>query len=74
MPDLEAGFAHGGRDRGDRVDAQDRIDTGNWPVAGMTMVSFRNNHLSYALTWFGMALLALLAAGFVARSEFRRKR
>lgn len=56
------------------VDAQDRIDTGNWPVAGMTMVSFRNNHLSYALTWFGMALLALVAAGFVVRSEFRRKR
>lgn len=56
------------------VDAQNRIDTGNWPVAGMTMLQFRDNHLSYALTWFGMALLALLAAGFVVRSEFRRKR
>jgi len=56
------------------IDAQDRIDTGNWPVPGLTMVQFRNNHLSYALTWFGMALLGLLASGFVLRSEFRRAR
>ncbi|VXB66448.1 SURF1-like protein [Luteimonas sp. 9C] len=56
------------------IDAQDRIDTGHWPVPGLTMVQFRNNHLSYALTWFGMALLGLLATGFVLRSEFRRKR
>lgn len=56
------------------IDAQDRIDSGNWPVPGMTMVAFRDNHLSYAMTWFGMALLGLLATGFVVRSEFRRKR
>lgn len=55
------------------IDAQDRIDTGNWPVPGMTMLQFRDNHLSYALTWFGMALLGLLATGFVVRSEFRRR-
>lgn len=54
------------------VDAQDRLDNGNWPVPGMTMLHFRDNHLSYALTWFGMALLALLALGLVLRSEFRR--
>lgn len=56
------------------VDAQDRIDTGNWPVPGLTVIRFPDNHLSYALTWFGMAVLALLAAGFVLRSEFRRGR
>ena len=55
------------------VDAQDRLDTGNWPVPGLTIVQFRDNHLSYALTWFGMALLAGLAAVFVLRSEFRRR-
>ncbi len=54
------------------VDAQDRLDTGNWPVPGLTVVQFRDHHLGYALTWFGMALLALFAAGFVVRSEFRR--
>jgi surfeit locus 1 family protein len=31
------------------------------PIGGLTVVSFRNNHLSYALTWFAMA--AGLAAG-----------
>jgi surfeit locus 1 family protein len=34
---------------------------GGWPRGGLTVVRFRNDHLAYALTWFG---LALLAAGF----------
>lgn len=33
-----------------------------WPRGGMTVVKFRNSHLSYALTWFALALLA--AFGF----------
>lgn len=33
-----------------------------WPRAGMTVVKFRDPHLSYALTWFGMALLTAFAA------------
>ncbi|WEK41790.1 MAG: SURF1 family protein [Candidatus Sphingomonas colombiensis] len=33
-----------------------------WPRGGLTIVTFRNSHLSYALTWFAMAaLLAVLA-------------
>ncbi|MFT3977930.1 MAG: SURF1 family protein [Sphingomonas bacterium] len=33
-----------------------------WPRGGLTVVAFRNSHLSYALTWFAMAgLLAVLA-------------
>jgi surfeit locus 1 family protein len=28
------------------------------PVAGLTVVSFRNSHLSYALTWFALALMS----------------
>jgi surfeit locus 1 family protein len=28
------------------------------PVAGLTVVHFPNNHLEYALTWFGLALLS----------------
>lgn len=34
----------------------------SWPHAGMTVVRFRDPHLSYALTWFGMALLTAFAA------------
>jgi surfeit locus 1 family protein len=37
----------------------------------MTVVKFRDPHLSYALTWFGMALLALVAAGVLVASERR---
>jgi len=29
------------------------------PVAGLTVVSFPNNHLGYAITWFTLALLCL---------------
>jgi surfeit locus 1 family protein len=39
------------------------------PIPGLTVVTFRNSHLSYAITWF---LLALLTAGFgvlVARTR-----
>ncbi|OJU20949.1 MULTISPECIES: SURF1 family protein [unclassified Sphingomonas] len=42
------------------------IDAGpngsDWPRGGLTVVAFRNAHLSYGLTWFAMAaLLAVLA-------------
>ncbi|MDE1914529.1 MAG: SURF1 family protein [Sphingomonadales bacterium] len=36
------------------------------PVAGLTVVSFPNNHLGYAITWFTLALLCL-GAIFVVR-------
>ncbi|HEU4375975.1 MAG TPA: SURF1 family protein, partial [Telluria sp.] len=37
------------------------------PVGGLTVISFHNNHLVYALTWFGMALMAAGAAYLVMR-------
>ncbi|UYY78037.1 SURF1 family protein [Sphingomonas sp. R1] len=37
------------------IDA-DRSGDG-WPRGGMTVIRFPNNHLVYALTWFGLALL-----------------
>ncbi|WEF23922.1 SURF1 family protein [Paracoccus sp. S3-43] len=41
------------------IDA-DRVGEGQ-PVGGMTVIAFRNPHLTYALTWFAMAaLLAVL--------------
>jgi surfeit locus 1 family protein len=32
---------------------------GGWPKGGQTVVSFRNPHLSYAVTWFGLAIALL---------------
>lgn len=37
------------------------------PVPGLTQVRFPNSHLSYALTWFSMAALSLVALVFVWR-------
>lgn len=39
------------------------------PVMGLTVVRFPNNHLSYALTWFTMALLTLAAGIYFHRKS-----
>lgn len=38
------------------IDADDRPVPGGWPKGGATVRNLPNNHLSYALTWFGLAL------------------
>jgi surfeit locus 1 family protein len=37
------------------------------PVGGLTVVSFVNNHLVYALTWFALALMVIGAVFWVVR-------
>lgn len=44
------------------------------PVGGLTVVVFRNAHLSYAITWYALALLVVGAAWVVIREERRRAR
>jgi surfeit locus 1 family protein len=39
------------------IDA-DASGTDGWPRGGLTVVQFRNSHLIYALTWFGLAALS----------------
>lgn len=39
------------------------------PLGGMTVISFPNNHLVYALTWYVLALMVALAFGWIARDE-----
>lgn len=41
----------------------------SWPRGGMTVVSFPNNHLVYALTWFALAAMAAWFAWHVARER-----
>ncbi len=45
-----------------------------YPLGGLTVVRFPNNHLQYALTWFALALMAAAAAFAVGREEWRRRR
>lgn len=57
----------------DAASSPGRGDGNEGPVGGLTVIAFPDNHLSYALTWYGLALLTLLGAWVVWRDE-RRKR
>ncbi len=50
----------------ERVPGQDGL-----PVAGLTVISFSNNHLVYALTWGALALMAAAGAIFVNMDKLR---
>jgi surfeit locus 1 family protein len=41
------------------IEADATPNPGGLPVGGQTVVNFRNQHLSYAVTWFGLALVLL---------------
>ncbi len=47
------------------IDAEALPGPDRYPVAGLTVVRFTDNHLVYALTWFGLALLSAWAAVMV---------
>jgi len=53
------------------IDADATPNPGGWPVGGLTRISFSNNHLVYAITWFGLALMAL-GAGWYVVNDWRR--
>ena len=38
------------------IEADTAPNPGGWPKGGQTVVDFPNNHFSYALTWFGLAI------------------
>ncbi|MBV9330843.1 MAG: SURF1 family protein [Alphaproteobacteria bacterium] len=38
------------------IEADASPNPGGWPRGGQTVVTFRNDHLQYALTWFALAL------------------
>ncbi|GLS93657.1 SURF1 family protein [Piscinibacter gummiphilus] len=43
-----------------------------WPVGGLTVVSFPNSHLVYAITWYGLALMVAAGTVFFVRTARRR--
>lgn len=67
LPDMErgAGLPAGAAVVPFIVDAGPGRAPGGWPVGGTTVVDVPNNHLQYAVTWFGLA--AALAAMVLAR-------
>ena len=53
------------------IDAGASLDQAAWPRGGLTVVSFNNNHLVYALTWFVLAAMAASAGAYLVYSEWQ---
>jgi surfeit locus 1 family protein len=55
------------------VEAGPAPNPGGWPKGGQTVVSFRNQHLSYAITWFGLAagLIGVYLAYHMSKGRLR---
>jgi surfeit locus 1 family protein len=53
------------------IDADATLNPGGYPVGGLTVVAFPNNHLVYALTWFGLAALSAWGAALILRKARR---
>lgn len=53
------------------IEADATPNPGGWPKGGQTVVSFRNEHLSYAITWFGLAagLLGIWLAYHISKGR-----
>ncbi|WP_425598166.1 SURF1 family protein [Brucella intermedia] len=51
------------------IDADANSAAGALPIGGLTVVKFRNSHLSYAITWFALAAMVAGAAIFFWRHE-----
>ena len=66
----------GGRDRGGEVapfyiDLESPQPPGGLPRPGPLTVKLRNDHLQYAITWFGLAAVVVIGFGFWVRSRGR---
>ncbi|MEO5804928.1 SURF1 family protein [Devosia sp.] len=46
--------------------------TGTLPQGGETVIEFPNNHLGYAITWYGFAVVAVIMLGFWLWRQRRR--
>lgn len=55
------------------IEADATANPGGWPKGGQTVISFRNEHLSYAVTWFGLAagLFGVYLAYHISKGRLR---
>jgi surfeit locus 1 family protein len=56
------------------IDADASLNAGGWPRGGLTVIRFRNSHLSYALTWFGLAAMVALWGAWPLLEAARSRR
>lgn len=51
------------------IDAPASQNTQEWPRGGLTVLSFYNNHVIYAVTWFVLAAMVAAAAAYLLYTE-----
>ncbi|MBY5435440.1 SURF1 family protein [Rhizobium leguminosarum] len=51
------------------IDADATANPGGLPVGGLTVVAFPNNHLVYAITWYGLTAMVLALLVFILCNE-----
>lgn len=56
------------------IDADAAPSPSGFPVGGLTVVSFPNNHLQYAITWFALAAMTVGAYMLVMRQTGKDRR
>jgi len=56
------------------IDADASGDRPGGPVGGLTVVTFHNSHLVYAVTWFSLALMVAAAGAYMVWQELRLRR
>jgi surfeit locus 1 family protein len=56
------------------IDAGPAPNPGGWPLGGTTIIAFSNNHLQYAITWFGLAMACLGVGGYLLFSHGTQRR
>ncbi|EJT06128.1 SURF1 family protein [Rhizobium sp. CCGE 510] len=56
------------------IDADATANPGGLPVGGLTIIHFPNNHLVYAITWYGLAAMVLVLLLFILRGDIGRGR
>lgn len=55
------------------LEADTTPNPGGLPIGGQSRVKISNDHLSYALTWFSLAVALLIVYGFYAAEQFRAR-
>ena len=53
------------------IDAGDTPNPGGWPKGGQTRLTMTNDHLGYALTWYGLALALAAVFAMLVWRHFR---
>lgn len=54
------------------IDADARADESAPPIGGLTVITFHNSHLVYAITWFSLALMLAVLGVRIARTPESR--